>query len=230
MSQAEVVLLFSGGMDSSVLLYHLLSEGRRVAPFSICYGQRHVRELNSAATIVRMLPPKLARKCFPYRSVDLRGLRTVLSGSSQTSDMVRVPHGHYTDESMKQTVVPNRNMVLLSVAAGYAVSLGAGSVAFAAHAGDHAIYPDCRPEFADAMDAALKLSHWNPLRLERPFVDMTKAEIARRGHQLGVPLEDTWSCYQEGTLHCGRCGTCVERREAFDLAGIPDTTRYHSAG
>jgi 7-cyano-7-deazaguanine synthase len=127
---------------------------------------------------------------------------------------------------MKTTVVPNRNMILLALATGHALSIGAQQVAYAAHSGDHAIYPDCRNEFADAMARAMALCDWSQVELYRPFVDWTKADIVRRGAELGVPFGQTWSCYKGGNKHCGRCGTCIERREAFDLAGVEDPTNY----
>jgi 7-cyano-7-deazaguanine synthase len=130
---------------------------------------------------------------------------------------------------MKQTVVPNRNMIMLAVAIGHAVSLKFDSVAFGAHAGDHAIYPDCRPVFASAMDVVAQLCDWQAIRLLRPFIGYSKADIVRIGHELGVPMQLTWSCYKGGDLHCGKCGTCVERREAFQLAGVSDLTQYEPA-
>ena len=130
---------------------------------------------------------------------------------------------------MKSTVVPNRNMILLSVATGHALSIKAGQIAYAAHSGDHAIYPDCRNEFAEAMANAIMLADWEQVELIRPFVDWTKADIVRRGAELGVPFAKTWSCYKGGDLHCGCCGTCIERREAFDLAKVIDPTPYAEA-
>ncbi len=130
---------------------------------------------------------------------------------------------------MKATVVPNRNMILLALAAGWAISQKADAIAYAAHGGDHAIYPDCRPEFAEAMRHAIGLADWHRVELLRPFVTLTKADIVRRGAELGAPLGSTWSCYRGGARHCGRCGTCVERREAFALAGVPDPTDYEAA-
>ena len=127
---------------------------------------------------------------------------------------------------MKSTVVPNRNMILLSVATGHALSIKAGQIAYAAHSGDHAIYPDCRNEFAEAMANVIMLADWERVELIRPFVDWTKADIVRRGAELSVPFAKTWSCYKGGDLHCGRCGTCIERREAFDLAKVIDPTPY----
>lgn len=214
-----VVVIHSGGLDSTVLLYALRAAGEDVRALSIDYGQRHARELAAAQAIC-------AGAGVPHRVADLSGLGILLAGSSLTSPEVAVPEGHYTAESMKATVVPNRNMILISVAAGYAISLGADRVAYGAHGGDHAIYPDCREEFAQALDAALALADWHPVQLERPFVELTKADLVRKGAALGVPFAQTWSCYVGGEHHCGRCGTCVERREAFALAGVADPTVY----
>lgn len=127
---------------------------------------------------------------------------------------------------MKLTVVPNRNMILLALAGAWAVSTKSEAIAYAAHAGDHAIYPDCRPEFAEAMQGALLLCDWHPVRIARPFLAMSKADLVKLGAELGVPFALTWSCYKGGDKHCGKCGTCVERREAFELAGVPDPTKY----
>jgi 7-cyano-7-deazaguanine synthase len=146
--------------------------------------------------------------------------------SSLMRDGVPVPEGHYEDESMKSTVVPNRNMILLSIATAWSIASGLQGVAYAAHSGDHAIYPDCRPAFADAMNEAIRLCDYSSQELVRPFVSLTKADIVRVGASLGVPFEKTWSCYNGRKLHCGKCGTCVERIEAFELAGVPDPTEY----
>lgn len=216
----KAVVLLSGGMDSSVLLGHLLSRSAQCRALSILYGQRHKTELEAAARIARYYN-------VPHTIVDLSALLPVLKGSSQTDSGVEVPHGHYADESMKVTVVPNRNMMLLSIAIAEAISNECNAVAYAAHAGDHAIYPDCRPDFANAMSTAAAFCHYTPVYLMRPFIGMTKANIAHRGHEIGVPLELTYSCYEgKPEVHCGKCGTCVERREAFKLAGVTDPTTY----
>lgn len=222
MQPPRTVLVFSGGLDSTVLLHHLLAEGHEVLALSVHYGQRHARELDAAAAIAR-------RAGVRHEIADLRAVSGLLAGSSLTSADIAVPEGHYQEESMKATVVPNRNMILLALAAGWAISQKAGAIAYAAHGGDHAIYPDCRPEFADAMRHAIGLADWHRVELLRPFVTLTKAEIVRRGVALGAPLAATWSCYQGRARHCGRCGTCVERREAFELAGVPDPTDYEAA-
>lgn len=215
---ARTALIYSGGVDSTVLLAHLLAEGREVHCLSVDYGQRHRRELEAARAIC-------AHYGVDHRLADLRALAP-LFGSNALTGGVKVPEGHYEEESMKATVVPNRNMLLISVATAWAVSLRAESVAYGAHGGDHAIYPDCRPEFAEALDRAVRLADWHEVRLERPFVKMDKAAIVRRGAELDVPFGLTWSCYVGGERHCGKCGTCVERKEAFRLAGVADPTDY----
>lgn len=210
-------------MDSTVLLYHLKAAGYGVTALSIDYGQRHRKELESARAICELNGLK-------HEIGDLRGITHLLGGSSLTDDQIDIPEGHYADENMKVTVVPNRNMIMLSIAIGYAITLRAPYVAYGAHAGDHTIYPDCRPEFASAINTAAMLADWHQVELLRPFIRMTKAEIARRGAELNVPFEMTWSCYVGGEFHCGKCGTCVERREAFQLAHIADPTKYEDVG
>jgi 7-cyano-7-deazaguanine synthase len=215
----NLIVTYSGGMDSTVLLHHLLVIGNNVRALSVNYGQRHARELQNAAAICASLGVE-------HRIADLRSLAGIIGGSSLTSPDVPVPDGHYAEETMKTTVVPNRNMILLAVAAGWAMAVKADAVAYAVHSGDHAIYPDCRPAFADAVAHAIELADWHKVELLRPFISLTKADIVRRGVELRVPFADTWSCYKGGERHCGRCGTCIERREAFCLAGIPDPTSY----
>lgn len=213
------VLILSGGIDSTVLLAHLLAEGREVFALSVDYGQRHRRELEAAKRICGHYGVK-------HQVADLRALAPLFGANALTDAQVAVPEGHYEEASMKSTVVPNRNMLLIAVAASWAMSLKASSVAYGAHGGDHAIYPDCRPVFADALDKAIRLADWHEVSLERPFVGLDKAAIVRRGAELGAPLHLTWSCYVGGQEHCGRCGTCVERKEAFAKAGVPDPTVY----
>ncbi|CAB4130592.1 queuosine biosynthesis protein QueC [uncultured Caudovirales phage] len=218
----KTVLIFSGGLDSTVLLAHLLDAKHEVIALSIDYGQKHRCEIVQAKKIV-------TRYGVEHFTADLSLLRPLLIGSSQTDNSVPVPHGHYAEHSMKATVVPNRNMLMLSVAGAWAISKKADHIAYGAHSGDHAIYPDCRSEFAQAMDHAFKLADWHSVELIRPFVDWTKADIVTRGAELGVPFAETWSCYEgDGHHHCGKCGTCVERREAFQLAGVQDPTAYRN--
>lgn len=221
----SAVLIYSGGLDSTVLLYHLAKSGYHVRALSINYAQRHKTELEYAAAICKDLG-------IEHKVVDLSSLSSIMAGSSQTDPNVEVPEGHYEEESMKLTVVPNRNMVLLAVAGAWAIQTKSDHIAYAAHGGDHAIYPDCRPEFAKAMDDAIQLADWHKVTLIRPFVDpvkMSKSDIVTLGRQIGVPFARTWSCYKGRGVHCGRCGTCTERIEAFKLAGVEDPTEYSSA-
>ena len=215
----KALVLFSGGLDSTVLSSQMKQEATETRLLSIDYGQRHAKELDHSQKVADHLG-------LVHEILKLPQLGTILGGSSLTDKNLILPEGHYAEESMKSTVVPNRNMLFLALATSYALSIGATAVAYAAHSGDHAIYPDCRSEFADAMQTAIQLADWNTIELMRPFVDWNKAEIVHRGAQLKTPLEKTWSCYKGGHLHCGRCGTCIERREAFDLCGIKDPTQY----
>lgn len=219
----HTVVLASGGVDSATLAYVLAFRGARLSLLSLDYGQRHRRELESATTIARRLD-------FPWRLVEAQTLGRLLSGSALTDEDLAVPDGHYTDASMHATVVPNRNALFLDVAVGYAVAQRADAVAFGAHAGDRPIYPDCRPEFVQAYAVTVAVANEGFLPADfqvlAPFLACVKAEIVRLGADLGVPFADTWSCYRGEAVHCGTCGACVERREAFTLARVPDPTRY----
>lgn len=218
----KAIVLHSGGLDSTVLLYYLRDKEVEVLPLSINYGQRHWKELNAAFEVCRAGE-------FSWKRLDLQPLRELLHGSSQTDNEVEVPYGHYSDDNMKVTVVPNRNMVLLSMAVAYAISEKADTVAYAAHAGDHAQYPDCREPFIAALSQAISLCDYNPPRLFAPFATRAKGDIVRLGSELSVPMHLTWSCYQGGDIHCGKCGTCVERAEAFYLARVNDPTVYQDS-
>jgi 7-cyano-7-deazaguanine synthase len=214
----RTLVILSGGLDSTVLAYKYFHEAQLDGCVSVNYGQRHRKELRSAQRTCELMS-------VPHYLLELADLRNVLSGSALTGSQP-VPEGHYAEDSMKATVVPNRNMILIALAVGVAISTRSKFVAYGAHAGDHAIYPDCRPEFAAAVDSAVALCDYNPPQLVRPFINMTKASIVMLGKDLHVPFEQTWSCYKGGPYHCGRCGTCVERLEAFSLAGIEDPSQY----
>jgi 7-cyano-7-deazaguanine synthase len=219
----HAVAIVSGGLDSTVLTYLLRRGGVRLTLLSFDYGQRHRGELDYARRTAAALSVE-------HHVVDLTALGALLSGSALTDTRVAVPDGHYTDALMRTTVVPNRNAIMLDVAVAKAVSDGADAVAFGAHAGDHPIYPDCRPEFLRAFQDMAVLATEGfarpGLRIAAPFIAMSKAEIVELGAQLGTRFADTWSCYKGGEAHCGTCGTCVERREAFAVAGVADPTNY----
>ncbi len=217
------VVLHSGGMDSTTLLYECVQTygKENVVSLGVDYGQRHGRkELTCAMHLAENILH------IPRRVLDLSMLANLLPGSALTDRSVPVPYGHYEDESMKATVVPNRNMILLSLATSVAIANGYSHIAYGAHAGDHAIYPDCRPMFFKRMRYVLEVCHYDPVRINAPYMDWDKGQIARRGWVLGVPFEHTWTCYEGGDVHCGACGACTERREA--LAGLedPDPTMY----
>ena len=215
----NTIVVYSGGMDSTTLLYHLRDAGHTVKAISVNYGQRHVRELKAARQICAAIEVE-------HVIADLSAINPLLGDNSLSGRSVEVPEGHYAEESMKLTVVPNRNMIMLSVAIGWAISQQFDAVAYGAHSGDHAIYPDCRPEFAGAMDQAARLCDWREIELLRPLVHLDKGDIAQRGAELGVPFELTWTCYKGGEKHCGKCGACTERREAFAKYKLPDPTDY----
>ena len=193
----KTVVVYSGGMDSTTLLYHLRDAGHELKAISVNYGQRHVRELEAAKTICAAVDVE-------HVVADLSAINPLLGDNSLSGRSVDVPEGHYEEESMKLTVVPNRNMIMLSIAIGWAISQKFDAVAYGAHSGDHAIYPDCRPEFANAMDRAAQLCDWRKIKLLRPLVNLDKGDIAQRGAELGVPFELTWTCYKGGEKHGGK--------------------------
>jgi len=251
--------IVSGGLDSTTLVYDMLDKGYRPHLLSFDYGQRHKKELTFARATAQRLG-------LEFHVIDLRGITELISNSALTSlpsrtyelltdgenlqvgkpvnmydvavPAIEVPEGHYAEDTMKQTVVPNRNMIMLSIAAGVAVNNKYKTIGFGVHSGDHFIYPDCRPRFVvNAGWAILSgnegFHHFeehliNPPGEEEstpaytpiyaPFLHKTKADIAYRALELGVPIQHTWSCYKGGENHCGRCGTCVERLEAIDEA------------
>lgn len=208
------VIILSGGMDSTTLLYKLISEGKSVEAISFDYGQRHKLELEKAKETCEALG-------IGHKIIDLSFIKQLISNSALTGD-IDVPKGHYEDENMKLTVVPNRNMIMASIAIGYAVNIGAGEVALGVHAGDHAIYPDCRPEFIEALSTIAKIANYKPVNIYTPFLFNTKGEIASVGKELNVDYSKTLTCYEGSEVPCGKCGSCTERIEAFAHAGIED--------
>ena len=219
----KVVVLCSGGMDSVTALYAAKAEHEVAAALSFDYGAKHnARELPCAAWHARRLGVRHEVIALPF--VDRLFASDLLRSGGE------IPEGHYQDGTMRSTVVPFRNAIMLSIAAGFAESSGAQGLVIAAHTGDHVIYPDCREDFMRAMADAMRLGTYAGIELLRPFIDWDKGRIAAAGARLGVDFARTWSCYKGGERHCGRCGTCVERREAFAAAGVPDPTAYEGKG
>lgn len=219
----KVVVLCSGGMDSVTALYWARAQHTVVAALSFDYGAKHnARELPFAAEHADRLGIR-------HENVKLDFVNRLFASDLLTSGG-DIPEGHYEAANMKQTVVPFRNAVMLSIATGFAESAGAEGLVIAAHGGDHAIYPDCREAFMRAMGDAMRLGTYAEIALLRPFITRTKGGIVTEGAMLGVNFARTWSCYKGAAIHCGKCGTCVERREAFIEAGVPDPTAYESTG
>ena len=215
----KVVVLVSGGMDSVAVLYEANQKHTVVGALSFNYGSKHNnKEVPFAAF-------HCAKLGIPHRVIMLDFVGELFKSNLLKSGGA-IPDGHYEEQTMKQTVIPFRNGIMLSIACGYAESIEAQAIVIAAHAGDHAIYPDCREDFMKSMADAIRLGTYAQVEILRPFIRLTKAQIAARGHQLGVDFGKTWSCYKGGAIHCGTCGTCVERREAFILANLPDPTIY----
>jgi 7-cyano-7-deazaguanine synthase len=215
----KTLVLLSGGMDSTTALYWAMREHQVTGAVSFDYGSKHnTRELEQAAWHCQKLGLRHDIVALPFVN-ELFASDLLQSGGA-------VPDGHYADENMKRTVVPFRNGIMLAIACGIAESRDARGLVIAAHAGDHAIYPDCRESFMKAMAEAMHAGTYAAIELLRPFIAIDKTRIARMGHELGVDFSHTWSCYKGGDVHCGTCGTCVERREAFANAGLTDPTPY----
>ena len=213
----DSLLVLSGGLDSVTLLHD--ERGRIALAATFDYGANHAeREIAAARRNAERLG--IPHIVIPLAFIKDHFRSSLLAGASA------VPEGHYAAENMKSTVVPFRNGIMLAIAAGIAESRGLSRILIASHAGDHAIYPDCRPGFVAAMGEAVRQGTWAGIQFAAPFEAMSKADIVRRGAEVGVDFADTYSCYKGGERHCGKCGTCVERREAFALAGIPDPTLY----
>ncbi|WP_448246527.1 7-cyano-7-deazaguanine synthase QueC [Thalassotalea agariperforans] len=216
----KVVVIFSGGMDSFTVLNRAIKDGKDVYALSFDYGQRHVKELDCAAQICQELAIK-------HKVIDISAINQLLAGSSLTDD-IDIPEGHYEAENMKSTVVPNRNMILLSLAVGYAVSVGASQVYYGAHSGDHAIYPDCRPEFVMKMNDVCQIANYEPVEIFSPYLNNSKTEILTDGLTMNLDYSKTWTCYNGRELACGKCGACQERLEAFRDNNAVDPIPYEA--
>jgi len=242
----KTLVLLSGGLKSAVLLKHMLDRGGEVTAIGFDYGQRHAVELQAAGHIA-------ARYDVPFEVVELGTVGHLLTGSALTDPGVDVPDGHYEHESMHAVTVPGRNAIMVMIGAGVAKARGLDQVAIAVHAGGHAVHVDTRPEFVHAASRLATMCTADPIpgssgwrvggegahavAVVAPFVHWSKAEIVARGRDIGVAMGLTWSCYRgdlhpgfgTGPQHCGTCGACTERREAFDLAGVVDPTNYYPA-
>ena len=213
----DSVIIVSGGMDSTTLLYDRRDEIALAISFD--YGSNHnAREIPYAEMHCKRLG--IEHITIPLDFMHKYFRSSLLEGADA------IPEGHYADENMKSTVVPFRNGIMLAVAAGVAESRNLTKLLIANHGGDHTIYPDCRPEFISAMDSATNAGTYVGVRVIAPYTNITKGDIARIGKKLGIDYAETWSCYKGGEKHCGKCGTCVERKEALAYAGIEDTTEY----
>ncbi|MCE8021259.1 7-cyano-7-deazaguanine synthase QueC [Halomonas sp. MCCC 1A11036] len=220
-SPNATVVIYSGGMDSYTVLHRALNEGRDVHALSFDYGQRHARELEVAARVCSALG-------VPHQVVDIRAIHGLIDNSALTDTSRDMPEGNYGEENLTATVVPNRNMVLLSLAIAKAVNIGARRVDYGAHGGDHMLYPDCRPEFVEAMNAVAGIANFEPVAIHAPYLRSSKAEILADGLAMGLDYANTWTCYRGEPLACGRCGSCRERLAAFAANGVADPLGYYS--
>ena len=214
----KIIVVYSGGLDSFTLLNEAILSGKDVSALSFDYGQKHKKELHFVEKFC-------AQESIDSKIVDVSSIKELFQGSSLT-DEIDIPKGHYEDDSMKSTVVPNRNMILISLALGYAVTKEAEEVWFGAHAGDHAIYPDCRPEFVEKMDAVARIANYSPIAVKAPYIAMSKTEILAIGLNMQLDYGLTWTCYEGKELACGSCGACHERLESFAANNVIDPIKY----
>ncbi len=217
----KAVIIVSGGMDSVTMLYHIIKNGgvsvEHILAFE--YGQRHYKELT-------YVPYHANVFSVPYSIIDLKSLISVFGESAMINLNRRVPEGRYQEEIIQDTVVPNRNMIFLSIAVAKAQSIGVNTVLYGAHTGDHAIYPDCTPAFINAISRAACLGNYKPMSISAPFILLNKVDILRHGLELNVDYSKTWTCYKGRNLACGTCSSCIERRGAFAALGEIDPLEY----
>ncbi len=213
----DSLIVVSGGMDSITLLHEYADQIALAVTFD--YGSNHAKKEIPFAQL------HCQRLGIKHLVIPLSFMHDYFKSSLLEGDAA-IPEGHYADENMKSTVVPFRNGIMLSIACGIAESNGLHKVLIANHGGDHTIYPDCRPEFINAMSSAMQNGTYEHIEIFAPYTNITKGDIARHGKALGIDYSETWSCYRGGDKHCGKCGTCVERHEALLEAGIDDPTEY----
>jgi len=215
----KVVVIYSGGMDSYTVLHKAIEEG--LTPFALTfdYGQRHVKEVQVASDLCKELG-------INHKVIDISAINQLIGGSSLTDNSIEVALGDYENSNMVNTVVPNRNMILLSLAIGYAVSIGAEKVYYGAHSGDHDIYPDCRPIFVEKMNEVAAVANYEPTEIYSPYLKSDKIGILKDGIRMGLDYSKTWTCYNGREKACGQCGSCVERLEAFEKNGLTDPIAY----
>ncbi len=221
MSQKSIIVILSGGLDSSTMLWHLQNSGFEIKEIiTFNYGQRHNKEIQNAKLVVEKFIKSFYK--VHHQIVDMTNIGKLISKGSLTGGE-DVPHESYDAESQRITIVPNRNMIFLSIAAGRAISINAETIGYAAHSSDYSVYPDCRPEFIELMNKTLHQGNlWNPIKLVAPFQHLSKIEVVKIGLDLNVPFHLTWSCYEGENVPCLECGTCLERTEAFIANNVQD--------
>lgn len=215
----KVVVIYSGGMDSYTVLHKAIEGG--LTPFALTfdYGQRHVKEIEAASDVCKSLKVN-------HKIIDITAINQLIGGSSLTDNNIAVATGDYDNANMVNTVVPNRNMILLSLAIGYAVSIGAEKVYYGAHSGDHEIYPDCRPIFVEKMNEVAAVANYEATEIYSPYLKSDKVGILKDGLRMGLDYSKTWTCYNGREKACGLCGSCIERLAAFKANGLNDPIPY----
>ncbi|MDW5375296.1 7-cyano-7-deazaguanine synthase QueC [Halomonas sp. HP20-15] len=221
-ASAKAVVIYSGGMDSYTVLHRAIRQGYSIHALSFDYGQRHAKELDIARRVCQRLE-------IAHRVIDIQAIHSLIDNSALTDDSRPLPTGDYDADSLAATVVPNRNMILLSLAIAHAVNINADVCFYGAHGGDHVLYPDCRPEFVERMNAASAVANFNAVRIEAPYLHASKSGILADGLDMGLDYAQTWTCYQGGELACGECGSCRERLAAFAERGLADPLIYRPA-
>ena len=215
----KITLIYSGGSDSFTLLHHALDQGLDVDCITFNYGQKHAKEIDFAKSVCNELNLK-------HTLIDIGDSAAIFGSSSLVDESNKIPYGSYKEDSMKSTIVPNRNMIFISYAIAYSIANEISEVWYGAHAGDHFIYPDCRPEFLKSMDVAAGLCDPSQVSVKGPFINLNKGEIFKIGISLGIDYSKTWTCYEGQELACGKCGSCVERLEAFADNKTTDPLNY----